>query len=170
MFLIAGQMADGTVRFITSVVVALVTALSVIPMAYFIPFQRSYIYILISLLVVAVASAIISFICNIVYQKVTCGDINLKKAVIGAGIAPIGAIAGVGIGAGIPVALGCIPPRFRVRATDANAGMLCFLRNIPESVLSNISEDNILPIAEIFWAFWGSLYSQTYAFGIVASC
>jgi hypothetical protein len=170
LFLIAGQMADGAVRFITSVVVALITALSVIPMAYFIPFQRSYLYILTTLLVVALGSAIISFVCNIVYQKMTCGDINLKKAGIGAGIAPIGAVAGVALGAGLPVALGCVPPRFRVRGSDGNAGMLCFLRNIPESVLSNISEDTILPIAEMFWAFWGALYSQTYAFGIVATC
>ena len=170
MFLIAGQMADGSVRFITSVVVALITALSTIPMAYFIPFQRPYIYILMTLLVVALGAAIISFICNIVYQKITCGDINFKNAGIGAGIAPIGAVAGVALGAGLPVALGCVPPRFRMKASDSNAGMLCFLRNIPESVLSNISEDQILPIAEMFWAFWGALYGQTYAFGIVASC
>ncbi len=170
MFLIAGQMADGSVRLITSVVVALITALSTIPMAYFIPFQSSYMYALTSLLVVAAASAIISFTCNIVYQKATCGEINLKRAGIGAGIAPIGAVAGTALGAGIPVALGCVPPRFRAKASDANAGMLCFLRNIPESVLSNISEDAILPVAEMFWAFWGALYGQTYAFGIVGAC
>jgi hypothetical protein len=172
LFLIAGQMADGSVRFIISVVVALITALSTIPMAYFIPFQGSYMYILLMLLVVAIGSAIISFVCNIIYQKVTCGHINIKNAGIGAGIAPIGAVAGLALGAGLPVALGCVPPRFRTRASSlkADAGMLCFLRNIPESVLSNISEDVILPIAEMFWAFWGALYGQTYAFSIIAVC
>ncbi len=169
MFLIAGQMADGSVRFIISVVVALITALSTIPMAYFIPFQGSYMYILLMLLAVAIGSAIISFVCNIIYQKVTCGDINIKNAGIGAGIAPIGAVAGLALGAGLPVVLGCVPPRFRSKA-NAPGGMLCFLRNIPESVLSNISEDVILPIAEMFWAFWGALYGQTYAFSIVAVC
>lgn len=123
-----------------------------------------------TLLVVGLGSGLISFVCNLVYQKATCGEINLKNAGIGSGIAPIGAVAGAAIGAGIPVALGCIPPRFRTKAADANAGMLCFLRNIPESVLTNVSEDFILPVAEMFWAFWGALYGQTYAFGFVGSC
>lgn len=163
-------MADGSVRFITSTVVALITALAILPFAYFTALDKPIPYMLAILLVVAVATFVISFICNIVYQKIKCNEISLKKAAIGSAVAPIGSLIGLFIGGVLPVLLGCVPPRFRIKASDANAGMLCFLRNIPESVLSNISEDRILPAAEMFWSFWGALYGQTYAFGIVGVC
>lgn len=163
-------MAAGSVRFITSTVVALITALAIIPLAYLTSIHAPLPYMLAVLAVVAVTTFIISFICNIVYQKITCNEISAKNAAIGAGVAPIGSAVGLLVGAIIPVALGCVPPRFRTKASDANAGMLCFLRNIPESVLSNVSEDALLPAAEMFWSFWGALYGQTYAFGAIGSC
>lgn len=163
-------MADGSVRFIISTVVALITALAILPFAYFTSLNKPIPYMFVMLLIVAVSTFVISFICNIVYQKITCNEISMKKAAIGAGIAPIGSAIGLLVGGILPVLMGCVPPRFRMKASDANAGMLCFLRNIPESVLSNMGEDRLMPAAEMFWSFWGALYGQTYAFGIVGVC
>ncbi len=163
-------MAAGSVRFIISTVVAIITALALLPFAYFTSISRPVPYVLVGAIVVAVATFIISFICNIVYQKITCNEISLKKAAIGAGIAPIGSVVGLLFGGIMPVLFGAVPPRFRTKASDANAGMFSFLRNIPESVLSNTSEDAKLPAAEMFWSFWGAIYGQTYAFGVVGVC
>jgi hypothetical protein len=158
---------SGSVRFIISLVCGLVAALSAIPIAYMMTFTSRFTYAFIMLVLFVIITVIASFTSNIIYQAVNCGSVDVKKAAIGSAITPAWTAGIVFIGAVLPVLLGAIPPRFRASPRDGLAGYFNFLRVIPESVISNTSMDNQFPAAEMFWAFWGALYGQMAAFGMV---
>ena len=157
----------GSIRFTIALVCGLVTALAAIPIAYMMNFNSRFSYSFFMLMIFAIATTVASFASNVIYQAVSCGNVDVKKAAIGAAIAPSWTAGIVFVGAVIPVLLGAIPPRFRTTPRDGLAGYFNFLRVIPESVMSNTSIDNQFPAAEMFWAFWGALYGQMAAFGTV---
>jgi hypothetical protein len=63
----------------------------------------------------------------------------------------------------VPVLLGVIPPKFQSYPGEGMSIIGAF-RGIPESMMNAIGGDAI-PIAEMFYAFWGGLYGQTLASG-----
>jgi hypothetical protein len=63
----------------------------------------------------------------------------------------------------VPVLLGVIPPKFQTYPGEGMTIIGAF-RGIPESMMNTIGDDAI-PIAEMFYAFWGGLYGQTIASG-----
>jgi hypothetical protein len=61
--------------------------------------------------------------------------------------------------AGAPVLMGILPPRFQSYPGEG-MGILGIFRGIPESMSPIVGEES-LPIAEMFYAFWGALYGMT---------
>ncbi len=159
---------SGTVRFTIALVCGLVAALAAIPVAYLMDFKSRMGYAFTFLVLFTIVSTVASFAMNIIYQAVSCGQLDVKKAAIGSAITPAWTAGIVFVGAVVPILLGAIPPRFRSGPRDGLAGYFNFLRVIPESVMSNTSMDNQFPAAEMFWAFWGALYGQMAAFSVLS--
>ena len=61
--------------------------------------------------------------------------------------------------AGLPVLMGILPPKFQSFPGEG-MGILGIFRGIPES-MSPVVGEKALPIAEMFYAFWGGLYGMT---------
>ena len=61
----------------------------------------------------------------------------------------------------VPVLFGILPPKYQSYPGET-MNILGAFRGIPESMMSAIGSDSI-PVAEMFYAFWGALYGQTLA-------
>ena len=61
--------------------------------------------------------------------------------------------------AGIPVLMNILPPKFQKFPGDG-MNLLGIFRGIPESMFPAIGE-SALPLAEMFYAFWGGVYGLT---------
>ncbi len=61
----------------------------------------------------------------------------------------------------VPVLLGILPPRFQTFTGESMTFIGAF-RGIPESMMNAVGQD-ALPIAEMFYSFWGGIYGTTLA-------
>ena len=153
----------GYAKLILSLVGAVITMLIALVVSYGMNSDSPKTYVMTLIGVVAASSIIVGMLIRCIEYLTKDSDdpCTIGQAFMKSLYMPVMVGVIMFVFAGIPVLVNIIPPRYQTYPGEG-MNILGAFRGIPESMYPVIGKE-ALPVAEMFYAFWGGLYGLTLA-------